>query len=388
MEKILKLSKEKRLCYIAVFAMILVTGCILVPSVDVINIDNVPDSAIAGTPLMLSGTVSPSNASNQDILWSIKDGGTTEASIFRSRYHYVVMTEPRDVGPPPDSVLYTTATGTVTVTATIYNGSSNGKKNYSKDFVIMVERSSNEIEELVAYLASHSMNTIANPIPVKTNINLIDNWHGFIYILYCSGKYITLDLSDNTEMKTINGISFSPNNIVSIVLPDSVTQIGYCAFYGWSGLTDIAIPDSVTSIDGYVFKYCSNLTNITIPYGVPYFKAGTFEYCTSLTSVNIPNSITDIGSTAFEYCTSLTIINIPDSVTKIISGAFSGCQRLNKVTFNHNGNTEISDPGAFPGDLVAKSGGTGNKNRYGTYTATRTGNGSDNNTVVWTKQYE
>ena len=42
-------------------------------------------------------------------------------------------------------------------------------------------------------------------------------------------------------------------------IPNSVTEIGYEAFYGCSGLTSVEIPNSVTSIGSYAFYKCSGL---------------------------------------------------------------------------------------------------------------------------------
>jgi Leucine-rich repeat (LRR) protein len=89
--------------------------------VAVTNITNVPTSATAGTPLTLTGTVSPANATNQTITWSVKTAGTTGATVS-------------------GSALNTTAAGTVVVTATIANGLT-VSADYTQDFTITVNKS-------------------------------------------------------------------------------------------------------------------------------------------------------------------------------------------------------------------------------------------------------
>jgi len=72
-----------------------------VPVVDIIN---VPTQAVVGTPLPLTGTVLPNNATNKNITWSIRNAGTTGAVIS-------------------GNILTATASGTTTITATIEGGS-------------------------------------------------------------------------------------------------------------------------------------------------------------------------------------------------------------------------------------------------------------------------
>ena len=73
------------------------------PFISVINITGVPTSLTIGTALTLTGTVVPSDATNQSIQWSLKNPGTTGATLS-------------------GSTLSATAAGTVIVTATITNG--------------------------------------------------------------------------------------------------------------------------------------------------------------------------------------------------------------------------------------------------------------------------
>ena len=50
---------------------------------------------------------------------------------------------------------------------------------------------------------------------------------------------------------------------MTTIIPNGVTSIGWCAFFGCTGLTTITIPGGVTSIEVGAFSDCTGLTSIT-----------------------------------------------------------------------------------------------------------------------------
>ena len=135
---------------------------------------------------------------------------------------------------------------------------------------------------------------------------------------------------------------------LEVVLPKSLKEIGWCAFYNCYNLVSVNIPVGVTSIGSSAFSGCSSLTSITIPDSVTSIDGEAFKGCSSLISVAIPDSVTSIGIRAFKGCSSLISVTIPNSVTWIGQDAFCDCKKLTSVTIeNEEGKVRIWD-GAFP----------------------------------------
>lgn len=198
-----------------------------------------------------------------------------------------------------------------------------------------------------------------------------------------------------------NSAFFSCYGLTSIVIPNSVTNIGDQAFAN-CGLTSVNIPESVVTIGAWAFNYCNNITAVTIPENVTSIGVSAFQNCNSLvtiiveqgnirydsrdncnaiietatntliagcknsiipesvtsigslafygcndlTSIVIPNSVTNIGYQAFAYC-GLTSVNIPESVVTIGGWAFDSCFNLTAVTIPRN--VTSIDYGVFSG---------------------------------------
>ena len=133
-------------------------------------------------------------------------------------------------------------------------------------------------------------------------------------------------------------------SLTSVTIGNSVTNIGAWAFYECSSLTTVNIPNCVTSIGDYAFCGCSSLTSITIPNSVTSIGNDTFTGCSGLTSVTIPNSVTSIGKFAFRGCSGLSSVTIPNSVTSIGVSLFYGCSSLASIKVEE-GNSKYDSRG-------------------------------------------
>ena len=212
------------------------------------------------------------------------------------------------------------------------------------------------------------------------NMNKTPDNDGFIY-------------ADDTKTR----LTAYVGNAENVTIPESVTEIGYCAFDGCSNLKSVVIPNSVKTIGGEVFYNCSNLSSVTIGENVESIGSWSFYGC-NLASLTIPNSVTTIYGGAFsgvkniayngtaqgspwgakyvngtvdgdfvyadaektqliayigndsvviipntvksiddyvfQNCSAITSITIPESVETIGYGAFSGCNNIKTLTYN------------------------------------------------------
>ena len=194
----------------------------------------------------------------------------------------------------------------------------------------------NSVTEIgnIAFFGCTSLKSVTIPSSV-TEIG-IDAFGG------CTGlKSITVD-KNNKNYTSVEGVLFNKNKTKilgypnakgsSYVIPSSVTEIGYSAFYGCTGLKSVTIPSSVKKIGDSAFAGCTGLKSVTIPNSVTEIGNYAFAGCTGLKSVTIPSSVKKIGYRAFFGCTGLKSVTIPNSVKEISDSAFFGCTGLKSVT--------------------------------------------------------
>ena len=122
-------------------------------------------------------------------------------------------------------------------------------------------------------------------------------------------EYITVVIVED-GVTSIGDYAFNYyySNISNVTLSNTVTNIGDQAFCYCRGLMSINIPDSVTEIEWYALYGCSSLETIVLSSGMSKIAAHVFDNCNSLESVQIPDSITTIDGTAFDNCSSMTTI--------------------------------------------------------------------------------
>lgn len=158
------------------------------------------------------------------------------------------------------------------------------------------------------------------------------------------------------------------NQLVEVVIPASVIEIGSTAFHDCENLqvftvaeenpvycvkngllldkgekvlircpsgrygevTDI--PNTVFLISDAAFADCSSLSKIELPISVLSIGAMAFSNCTALYDITLPKDLQTIGDGAFMNCTAIQRMILPENLRRIGMMAFSNCQSLSEVT--------------------------------------------------------
>ena len=99
-----------------------------------------------------------------------------------------------------------------------------------------------------------------------------------------------------------------------------------------SSLTSVIITDAY-SIGNEAFRGCGNLISVILPATVTFIGDGAFSECNSLTEMLLPDGVQSIGSAAFSNCSSMTLVSIPYSVGTIGDNAFAYCSNLSNLYY-------------------------------------------------------
>ena len=188
---------------------------------------------------------------------------------------------------------------------------------------------------------------------------------GFVYagkVLYSyKGK-----MPKNTSLKTKSGTKAFANyalqnqtNLVSLIIPDSITEITYGVFSGCENLRTVKLPKSLKRINSWAFHGCEKLSKINLtgvervgenafyntawyngqPKGVVYIGKSLYKYKGTMpknTSIKIKSGTKYITWGAFRNCTGLKSVTFPDSLISIEPEVFYGCKNLQSVSLPKN----------------------------------------------------
>lgn len=151
---------------------------------------------------------------------------------------------------------------------------------------------------------------------------------------------------DNKSYKVIDGVMYTidEKKIMiyptgkeeeNYVVPDTVEEIGKCAFSYAKNLKKIQIPTTVNSIKSRAFEGCSSLEEAYI--GAETIDGQSFYACNNLKKVVLSNLITNLDNVCFSNCSNLNEFII-ESTEFSINGYrnFDGCSSLKQIKIGEN----------------------------------------------------
>ena len=170
---------------------------------------------------------------------------------------------------------------------------------------------------------------------------------------------LTSKVTFGSNVTSIGDYAFyNCKNLESLIIPESVIEIGSDAFTGttwydniedgvvyinkvlyvYKGTmpenTTIKVKEGTITISKSAFSGSKTLTAITLPSSITEIGEGAFKNCSNLNSYDIPANarLTTIGKEAFSGCKALTALVIPAKVTEIAARAFYNCTGLTSIT--------------------------------------------------------
>ncbi len=121
--------------------------------------------------------------------------------------------------------------------------------------------------------------------------------------------------------------------VVKFNLPAGIKTVGEYAFAGCEKLASINLTD-VVSIGKYAFSNTA-LVSVTLPEYITEIPEGLFKDSAQLKEISLSEKLTSIGKDAFYGCKSLEYIILPDTLNTLSTGAFAQ-SGLKKITLSEN----------------------------------------------------
>jgi hypothetical protein len=210
--------------------------------IPVTNIENLPTEAFAGVPLTLSGTVVPSNATNQTITWNVVTQGGTGATVS-------------------NNIFNATATGTADLWAVITNGLAGD--NYVQPFSITVIRAQLTGEVTISGNAVFGQTLTAIPslssTPLVTLGALTHQWkRNGTNISGATNATYTLAQADIGATITVTVTAANCNGSVTSAATPTVTKAPQTAPAAPTMASNTATSITLNPISGYEYNINSS----------------------------------------------------------------------------------------------------------------------------------
>ena len=196
-----------------------------------------------------------------------------------------------------------------------------------------------EIPNCVTSIEGYAFNNCSRltSVTIPESVTSIGDWA----FSGCSN----LPIIDNIRYADTYLVGVVDNALSTYIIKEETRFIGSGAFWGCSSLTSITIPNSVTNIGICAFYECNSLNSVVwnakrcndfnFTSNTPFYsifedfgERYTTDIRSQITSVTFGDEVEYIPAYLCWGLTNLTSVTIPESVTSVGYGAFSGCSNL------------------------------------------------------------
>lgn len=131
-------------------------------------------------------------------------------------------------------------------------------------------------------------------------------------------------------LERISARAFEGCNLRALNLPESVREIGDCAFIDCKALERATLPETLTILGAGAFCRCEMMSEIRLARGLEVIHEGTFSSCSALKVLTLPASLARIEGRAFARCYRISSLTVPATVREIGEGflRYSGVKEL------------------------------------------------------------
>lgn len=282
--------------------------------------------------ITLDVTISPSNATNKSIIWSISDNSIADVSngvITAKKVGEAVVTATSEDGNKTSSCKLSVTSSLITFA-----------DKYVK--LICVQKYDTNGDNEISYKEA--------AVPTFIERNFFGDAYRMVVTSFDEFKYFT-------SVESVYNEAFSYSSLTSIEFPPNVTHIGNSALCN-EKLTSIKLNEGLISIGEFAFQSCFALKNLELPSTLTHIGRCAFQIMTSLSTLTIPNKVstipegllagsaiksieigsgvTKISDYAFGDCENLEELTIPNSVKEIGHGIVYGCKNLSKINSSYS----------------------------------------------------
>lgn len=118
--------------------------------------------------------------------------------------------------------------------------------------------------------------------------------------------------------------AFYEKHVTTVVVPDSVTEIGDLCFSGDNYLLSLTLPDGLAELPPIALESCYSLMDFELPKGLKTIGAGALQAIFYLTHLTIPAGVTDIEQMNFLMMHGLEEVSVAEGSTSFTYDAENG----------------------------------------------------------------